>query len=166
MSPDDPTRKTDDLGELLRRADPAAETPGLPAEDARVIRRRMLEEADTRLPVLPFRPAWAAVAVLLLLAMVWIWRTGEHSAPRPPETPIRVTETPRDSSPSPTPSVVPEAPEPPGETSPPQTAAARRPPTVEASEDPIAEKRTSRQVQMQAPGGTRIVWVLDPDLTL
>lgn len=173
MSPDDTTPKTDRLGELLRQADPAAQTPGLPAEDAHEIRRNMLHVAEeARRPFLQAlagrvpRPAWAAVAVLLLLAVVWTWRTGDDPSPTSPETPIRITETPREAPPSETPPAVPEPPAPKLESPTPEARVTHRDPADEPAADAASRPHTPRQVHMQAPGGTRIVWVLDPDLTL
>lgn len=169
---DETTQKSDRLRRLLRQADPAARTPGLPAADARGIRRRMLDEAERAerrwLAGWLFRPAWAAAAAALVLVvvLVLVWRSGEAPAPSTPEPPVQTVATPREPSSPETPTPATEPEDSPREPRAPEPRLARAEPAGASSSETASNQRSRRQVQMEAPGGTRIVWVLDPDSTL
>ena len=101
------------LGTHLRNADPLADTPALPPDEALRIRRAILAVASRPAPT--WRPQPVVVAATIaatLLAGVVIGRRLPYEDP------------------------------------------------------PRAVEPARRQVQFDTPGGTRIIWVIDPDFDL
>jgi hypothetical protein len=161
------------LKDILRKGDPAAGEPGLSADEIRAMRRTVLSAVPE-----PRRRGWllpvlAAAAVLAIAAalVLSLWRSPEPAAPKiaapavpnlpapptlPPavaaspvsETPVHVTEKQERS----------------------KRVGRRRPlhrnggeGRGEGARDQIALAQTeSHQIQFSTPGGTRIIWVLNP----
>lgn len=174
----------DKVREWLRRGDPLSQ--GMPPdEEIRQLRARVLLAADRPTPAshrhpagLTALPAWrpaivvAAVALLALSAMSVVWITRSPSAAIPKQASYQ--------RPAPSPEVsqppvlepvhAPSANE--IETQSGRNLArtaryvrsASRPSRTAANRD-VPEHRPL-QVQFTTPGGTRIVWVLNPDLPL
>ena len=165
MSPNRPS--PDQLRDLLRKGDPAAGDPGLSPDQIGRMRRIVLDatsEPHRRLVWIPALAGVAGVAAMIaLLVALGPWRTGETTAPPAPERIASV----------PVPSVSPAPPalarvEPP-------VRMARREPTPPHSRhlmvhrpEPVATvahaetDHEARQVQFETPGGTRVIWILNP----
>jgi hypothetical protein len=179
------------LVELLRDADPAADAAELTDAEARAIRRAALRALPVRRPSWLATPAWsaaiaAAVVALLAVGIVVALRnvtpppeaarqaSGSATVPRVPPT-LRVA--PADATAS-----VPETSAPPaGEPTRVARRASRRDaadatasrpgsrPVPPGATRPVVEvaavappERPPVQLQLTAPGGTRIVWILGP----
>ena len=163
------------LRDLLRRGDPAADDPGMPMEEIARLRRTIVTTGGRR-AALRGPAAWAAVAAALLLLVLAVDRGGFPThTPRPPGGPVPGS--------IPVPPPAPVATADPGGAPAPSVAAkpipageARRPARPQPPAEPAAPAmapggdvttaRNMRQVQFTAPGGTRILWTLDPDFQL
>jgi len=121
--------RKDSIGSILRSNDPARDG-SLDANDAQLMRSRILNETtpDTRTSRL--RPMLAFATFLVAIAGSWlVFETRTRPEPVAPTTPIATIET--------TP-----------------------------SEPSVVDKTAVRQVQYTTPGGTRVIWTLDPDFQL
>lgn len=152
------------LSRLLHLGDPAGGKTGLAEGEARAIRAVMLEEVARA----PRRRRWLALpllgavatAILLAAGITWWSRVEPVAAPalladvtalNPTLTRAAGLEAFAEVAPQPQP-------------------APRRPKRVTrptpASPSRIAEVRVARTLEFQTQGGTRVVWVLDPDFSL
>jgi len=172
--------RDDELREVLRGWDPARGDVGLdPAEAARM--RRAVVEAGTRRPAWVPRLAWGSLAAAALVLVALAGRgLVRETAPEPPpavattpgatepgEEPTTLAAATPPDSPEPEPLPIPPASEPAGVTVASSAAAPVVPePVVTANLPEAAAARDPRQVQFTAPGGTRIIWTLDPDFRL
>lgn len=158
----------DRLRGLLRDGDPAAGDPGLSPEEVQAMRRTVLSAVPE-----PRRRGWLvpalATAAALILAAVLVLalgrKTPETSDPGPvmaaPIIPAPVLEPVRP-VPAPRPEPEPE-PEPPvrlAEETPEPEIAVPALPEQQAALPAVSEEQ--RQIQFSTPGGTRVIWVLDP----
>lgn len=170
MSSNSHPKPETELTRLLRRGDPAAEHEELSPVQATRMRRALLAELETaeRRPPFAWRPVLAtATAAALALALVLAgWQGKVKPAPqRNAERPAHSAEAPRPASAAAPQAQVVAAAEPasvaPG-TQPPRARSRRG-----AVKPPPAETlRSARQIDFQTPGGTRVVWVLDPHFSL
>lgn len=154
---------------LLAQGDPASFEPGLAPEVARGMKAAMLasipQAPERRLSWVPLLAAGAATTLVLGLGLgAWFF----SEAPlEPAPTAVAVTQ--------PTLTLVPALPE----TSAPAgaltrhgasarsaKAVSRAKPTASRRPTPPPEVPSTRQLEFQTPGGTRVVWVLDPHFTL
>lgn len=163
--------RNDRLRDLLREADPAAGDPGLSPEEVQALRRTVLSAVPE-----PRRRSWLvptlATAAALILAAVLVlalWRNGPE-APEPgpsvasPATPAPVPEPIRP-APAPEPEAVPAEPplriaEETPEERPEPAPVIPAPPERQAALPDAPEGQ--RQIQFSTPGGTRVIWVLNP----
>ena len=155
------------LRQILRRGDPAGEGGGLTPDEARAMRRAVLTAVPERkrrlLPVFALAGA-AATAVLIAVLLL---RPEPARAPIPPP---RIATAPAPPAPP-----IAQAPVEPASQSPQREEHRpvhrhrdqhhRRPAAPAAPEvhDTVASLMTAepeRQVQLTAPGGTRIIWIL------
>ncbi|MFL6195342.1 MAG: hypothetical protein ACJ75H_14290 [Thermoanaerobaculia bacterium] len=160
------------LRHILREGDPAAGDPGLTLEEAREMRRAVLNAVPERrrrlLPVFAWAGA-ALVAVAVLVAALLLQRPEAAPAPRvaevvketagtaaTAETPVAETEK--------TETVEVTAKKRPHRrrTPAPATSATSNSPDRIASAAPAVEPEEPRQIQFSTPGGTRIIWVISP----
>lgn len=155
----------DFVRELLRRGDPAADGRELDAAELARMRRTIVAAAGDAAPRslgLWWLAVPSAVAAGLLLLVL---RTAEPPEPLAAVVPIAVPApaAPVVSTPAPSPTQVARV-EPPPRTRrrvrAPKPAPAVQP---QAAEAVVAQ---ARQLEFQTPGGTRVVWVLDPHFTL
>lgn len=179
------------LRAVLRQGDPAGTEPGLAPEEVRRMRRAILaapaETAEPRrggfwLPAL----ATAAAAALILALTLGLWRVHTHSAVRPLETGRQAVAVPEPAIPEEMAAPPAAVPAPPTDHLPAQAPRRPRPrrpaleparlasapeaspiPDVEpdsflAPDEPPAEPPL-RQVQLEAPGGTRVIWMLSTE---
>ncbi len=150
-------RFEDELRQRLRRGDPAADgSEPRPDEIARM-RRAVLNAADAPTRRLTWAPVLVAAAVLLVAVAGWILVRGlrapepvltqdTRAVPEQPPPQVATTDAPE----------LPESPEPVDE----------RPETVAALDPPSRVSDSARTVRFTTAGGTRIVWVLDPNLDI
>ena len=161
MTERDRTRKDDELHELLRRGDPAADgSEPRPDEIARM-RRAVLAAAETpRRRHVVWAPALAAATVLLVAVTGWMLQRERTGNPAPPEVATTVPELPE------SPEAVDERPE--DVDTPAEVATTLSPAvvTVASSHKPTRVSDSARTVRFTTAGGTRIVWVLDPNLDI
>ena len=164
---------SDELRSILRKGDPAAGDPGLTPEEVREMRRVVL----ATLPE-PRRRGWlvpamvGAAALILAIALI-LWRPesevvevrpplplagegrGEGSVVQaektPPHRPSAGLPAPQEREPPPAPRKKIVRPEP----APVIVAQAESPVVPEVPQGPT-------QIQFSTPGGTRIIWVLNP----
>jgi len=150
------------LRQILRQGDPAGGDGGLTPEEARAMRRTVLTAVpERRRRLLPLLALAGAMATAVLIAVLLL-RPEPAKAPAP-----RIATAPAPPAP---PAVQTRAePAPPA-----QKAEDQRPvhhrhqhhhrrPTVPIAQDALASLETAepeRQVQLTAPGGTRIIWIL------
>lgn len=184
MSPSSDRADRDErLHAALHRGDPAAGEPDLAPEEVRAMRRAVLTALDAVTePRRAFRlvPAFAltaAVALAFVLGLA-IWRSlGQDPTPPAPRVADRPT-APAPTPPAPEAPVVPEPPVRIATASPEPALQPVRPrrthrtvhrsvpvsPIPSAPDRPVEEVDTeeplTRQVQLTAPGGTRIIWML------
>ena len=111
-----------DLHTLLTAADPVADAPELPADEALAIRRVVLTAARAGRPPAERRSAFVPIAAVLIVVVA----AGVALGWKMPERPV--------------PAAIPDAS---------LTAPAER-----------------RHVQFATPGGTRVIWTLDPEFEL
>ena len=117
-----------DVGELLRETDPVAGEPELSAEDAYVMRRRVLAATrEVRVPAAWPQPLTVAATIALTLTV------GVVAGRRLPSPPATTAGHPSGGS-----------------------GAGLRP----------ASATQRRQLHFATPGGTRIIWVFNPDFEL
>lgn len=157
---------SDKLRSILRKGDPASGDPGLSPEEVREMRRIVLSAVPEPQRRGWLVPALATAAVLILAAIIALslWRPEKVEMARGPEP-----------SPSPIPSVRPE------KTSP-HRPSAGLPTAQEREPEPRPKKKPVRpapkpepppepepvvvahqtQIQFSTPGGTRVIWVLNP----
>jgi hypothetical protein len=161
MSP----KSNDRLRDLLRRGDPAAGDPGLSPDEVGRMRRAVLAatpEPRRRLLMVPVLAGLAAAVALLVVASPWS-RLGEIGAPPAPEPAAAAAAA----TPAPTPGATPvPAPE---RVEPPVRLASREAPAHprvrrHRPPEPVATMAHAepRQIQFEAPGGTRVIWILNP----
>ncbi|HEV8631515.1 MAG TPA: hypothetical protein VGV61_14455 [Thermoanaerobaculia bacterium] len=174
--------RDDRLRALLRDADPAAGAPPLPPADLARIRRAAHAALVAPLRSFGWRPlAWAAVAALVLLAVGLAALGRRERATLAPQTTVAAAAA-RPSAPvasdaaaAPTVAAAPVAAPAAGATpradrqtshptAPfPRTRPIRHPRPAAASAAVAAVAAAPpRQIQLTTPGGTRIVWVLEP----
>lgn len=158
------------LRDLLRRGDPAADgrEPG-PAELARM-RAAVLAGPETARRAPGLLPVAAAAALVGALVAGWLLSRpapppgtagppiaagGAEHAPEVPAPTGAGTELPPEAR----------SPAPPEPASVPPPAAVAPASTAAAAPDPGRE-RPARQVQLRGPGGTKILWKLNPEFDL
>jgi len=154
------------LSGLLTAADPVGDGGGLPPTEVARMRQLILaaaRETDrARAPRAFWLPAAVVATAALALGLGLAWILTRTAAPPPAE----VAAWPRVSvavSPRPTMVFEPEAADR-AWPDPPPVPASRVPEPAEPTASPA--QKTPRRIDLTAPGGTRIVWVLDPDLEL
>jgi hypothetical protein len=154
------------LRQILRQGDPAGGGDGLTPDEARAMRRTVLtaipERKQRLLPVLALAGA-AATAVLIAVLLL-------KPEPARPPAPPRIATAPA----IPTPPIA-QAPVEPVSQSPQQEErgpahrhryqhhrrpAAPAPPEVNDTVASLTTAEPERQIQLTAPGGTRILWIL------
>ena len=181
MRDDRDTAPDRELRDWLRRGDPAAEDPGPDPLELGRMRRRILAAAARR-PALGLRLAWGTAGAVALLLVVLAGR-GVLLPERPGAGPMEPgteglgsgapgpgddASTPVSGLPAapgtPAPAEVVELPAVPRDLPPPSVMAAPAEPAVARAA--LREVRRARQIQFTAPGGTRIIWTLDPDFKL
>jgi hypothetical protein len=161
------------LRDLLRRGDPAADgrEPD-PAELARMRAAILAEpEAPRRTPLLV--PLAAAAALAGALVAGWLLSRPAPS-PRTAGPPIAAggaEHAPQAPARSVVGAELPPEPTPPRGAAPPTSASAPPPVAVAPAANPAAasdpgRKRSARQVQLRGPGGTKILWKLNPEFDL
>ena len=168
------------LHAALHRGDPASGEPDLAPEEVRAMRRAVLKavpEPRRAVRLIPAFALTAAVALAFVLGLA-VWRSlGSDPAPPAPlvvDRPVAPAPTP----PAPEAPVVPEPPVRIATASPEPALQPVRPrrthravhrsapvsPIPSAPDRPVEEAYTeeplTRQVQLTAPGGTRIIWML------
>ena len=109
-----------DLHALLTEADPVRETPELPREDARALRRVVLTAAPATSTVSQPWPGAVSIAAVVVIMIA----VGIAAGVRVP------------------------------------------PPEESAAVGEVIEPVERTQVQFATPGGTRIIWTLDPEFEL
>ena len=143
------------LREILTQGDPAAGEPGMTQEEVREMRRVVLSAGPEPRKRGWLVPVLAGAAALVLAAAIALslWPAPpEEVAVRPPlpvveKTPPRPSPAPQEREPPPVPreeKVVEPEPEPEPE------------PVV------LAQADGPTQIQFSTPGGTRVIWVLQP----
>jgi hypothetical protein len=168
------------LHAALHQGDPAAGEPGLAPEEVHAMRRTVLTalpEPRRAVRLIPAFALTAAVALAFVLGLA-VWRSlGPDPAPPAP----RVADRPAAPAPAPQAPKAPVAPEPPVRIAAASAEPALQPvrprrmhravhrtapvsPIPSAPDRPVEEAYTeeplTRQVQLTAPGGTRIIWML------
>lgn len=157
------------LRQILRQGDPAGEDVGLTPDEARAMRRTVLTAVPERkrrlLPILALAGAVATAALIAVLLL----RPEPAKAPKTPILPSRIALAPVPPTPptaqAPVQPVLQPAPK--GEERRPvhRHRQPRHPvrPVAPEIQDTLASLETAdteRQVQLTAPGGTRIIWIL------
>lgn len=159
------------LREILKRGDPAAGDPGLAPEEVQGMRRAVLAAVPE-----PRRRGWLvpalATAAALLLASVIVLSLWQPELPqeavRPPlplaegrgEGSVVQAEK---SPPLPSPAAQEREP-PPSPVQQPEPESEPEPVVVAQAEPPVVPDASGeqRQIQFSTPGGTRVIWVLNP----
>ena len=159
------------IRQLLREGDPFAGEPGLRPEEAREMRRTVLnaipDQRARRFRLLPALALAGAAAVAVLIAVLAL-RPDSGRTPKP--APPRIAAVP---APVPPPSAPAARPTPQEEETPKvQPRHRRRPPAPRAPrtgealaslEPPKESEGTAlREIQFTTPGGTRILWTVAP----
>ncbi|MEA2560876.1 MAG: hypothetical protein QOH06_2380 [Acidobacteriota bacterium] len=146
----------DDLRSILRKGDPAAGNPGLTPEEVQGMRRTVLSAVPE-----PRRRGWlvpamvtAAALVLAAVIALSLWQPVRPPLPLAGEGVVVVEKTP------PQPSPAPQEREP--EKKPLRRRAPEPAPVVVAQAESPEAPHGSTQIQFSTPGGTRIIWVLQP----
>ncbi|HEX4953470.1 MAG TPA: hypothetical protein VF017_08765 [Thermoanaerobaculia bacterium] len=159
------------LSRLLRQADPARDGGDLAPEQVARMRRTVLQASREAAEPTPTRLAWRfalAAAALGGLALVLLWASR---APQPVEPPAVASLE----LALPAPAALPAEAAPPTEAPPlaPARSPRRRPAFAHAAGRDVAATEPAavalagrRQLHLQSPSGTRVVWVLDPDFSL
>ena len=127
-------RHTDDLNRLLHEGDPLVEHPGLNHEERTAMRRVVLSQVPDRTTSLWRQLSPAlSVAVLLAVALAISWR------PTTSDSPVATSGSPREV----------------------ETSEVEYPPTpgIQRAGDALE----TRKIQFETPGGTLVVWVLNPN---
>lgn len=161
--------RNDRLRDLLREGDPAAGDPGLSPEEVQAMRRTVLSAVPEPRRRGWLVPALATAAALILAAVLVLWRT----APEVPDTPKPGPVVAAPVTPAPVPEPVLPAPAPQPEPEPPVRIAAEKPeerPEPPAATPALPEQQAvlpaapegQRQIQFSTPGGTRVIWMLNP----
>ena len=195
MTSDRRNLSDEEIGKLLRLGDPASDGSEPAREEVAAMRRTVLNAVDTRASSRPWpsrslATAMATVAVALIALAILLQAGPWNEVPQPEAGPATSTEpapeiatpsTPTDpvaaaeeipeapvTEPSPDPANAAEVPE---ATVAALPAAAGEPTALAAVEEspdvlPPTAARKPRTVQFTAPGGTRIIWTLDPDFEL
>jgi hypothetical protein len=167
----------EELGKLLRLGDPASDGHEPSREEVADMRRAVLNAVDTPAAAHPWlsRSALAAAATVAvaLIALAILLQAGPWGEVLQPETgpatpaepaPVAVTEPSRvEPLPEPAPQI-----EVPGAVVAEAAVVVEDPAAMAATETPSdvvppAVGREARTVRFTAPGGTRIIWTLDPD---
>ena len=171
MRDDRETAPDRELRDLLRRGDPAAGDPGLDPLELGRMRRRILDAAARR-PSVGLRLAWGTAGAVALLLVVLAGRgflgpQRPGAGPREPGTAGLGSGAPGPGDDAAAPAEVVELPAVPRDL-PPQdmTAAPAEPEATAVARVALRDERRARQIQFTAPGGTRIIWTLDPDFRL
>jgi hypothetical protein len=152
------------LRQILRQGDPAGGDGGLTPDEARAMRRTVLAAVPERKRrLLPIFALAGAMATAVLIAVLLL-----RPAPVPPP---RIATAP--APPAPPAAQTPAEPAPPVQKAEERRPAHRRPrqphhrrpavPAAPEAQDTLAALETAgseRQVQLTAPGGTRIIWIL------
>ena len=159
------------LREILKRGDPAAGEPGMTPEEVREMRRTVLSavpEPRKRGWLVPVMAGAAALVVVVIALTLWKPEPPKQAV-RPPERPPlplagegrgegvkRIEKTP------PLPSPAPQEREPPP--SPVREPEPEPEPEPQPEPEPVvlAQADGPTQIQFSTPGGTRIIWVLQP----
>lgn len=154
------------LRQILRQGDPAGEDGGLTPDEARAMRRTVLTAVPERerrlLPILALAGAVATaalIAVLLLRPEPTPAPPRIAVAPAPPAPPIAQIQV----QPAPQPAPQEEESRPVHRHRQPRhpiRPAAPESPAVHDTVAALEAAETERQVQITAPGGTRIIWIL------
>ena len=161
----------DRLRDVLREGDPAAGDPGLSPEEVQSMRRTVLSAVPEPRRRGWLVPALATAAALILAAVLVLWQTAPGTPPEPGPVvaaPVTPAPTPEPVRPAPAPQ-----PEPPvriaeekPEEQPEPLAAAPAIPVVPEQQAVLpaasAAPEEQRQIQFSTPGGTRVIWMLNP----
>jgi hypothetical protein len=149
------------LRRILRQGDPAGEEGGLTPDEARAMRRTVLtaapERERRRLPILALAGALATAALIAVLLL----RPEPAKAPIPPPRIATVPAPPV--KPVPQPARKEEERRPIHRHRQPHhhvRPAIAEPSAINATLASLETAETERQVQLTAPGGTRIIWIL------
>lgn len=155
-------RETDRrLSRLLAQVDPAASEAGLATEDARWMKAAMLAELS-RAPRrrAGLSPLWVAISAAVVISGLglawWFFREPEAAS-----TPAIVATAAPDTA-----VVAPPRLEATSPTEPRPRPTQERPRARAPKAAPVVAARTARHLEFQTPGGTRVVWVLDPNFNL
>ena len=169
----------EELGKLLKLGDPAGDGNDPTTDEIAAMRRTVLNAVDSGAVARPWLSrslvtASATVAVALI-ALTILLRTGPWGEVLQPETgPATPAET-APAAPIDSAATVAESPEaiaaepssgPSPEPTPATAGTEEVPQGVESQIAPEVARRGPRTVQFTAPGGTRIIWTLDPDFQL
>jgi hypothetical protein len=164
----------DELRSILRKGDPAAGDPGLTPEEVQAMRRVVLSAVpEPRRRGWPV-PAMAAAAALILAALIalGLWqpeKPEEVVVVRPPAVrpPLPLAGEgrgegsvvqPEKTPPQPSPAAQEREPE----KKKPLRRAPEPAPVIIAQAEPPEPPQASTQIQFSTPGGTRVIWVLNP----
>ena len=165
--------RNDRLRDLLREGDPAAGDPGLSPEEVQAMRRTVLSAVPEPRRRGWLVPALATAAALVLAAVLVLWRT----APETPDAPDTPKPGPIVAAPmTPAPAAEPVRPAPAPQPEPPVRIAVEKPeerpePLAVAPAVPALPEQQAvlpaapegqRQIQFSTPGGTRVIWMLNP----
>ena len=133
-----------DLRSILEEGDPLRHEPPLSAEDAARMRRAVVNAAGKDHPAPLWRGALALAAIVLLLVAV-----GRFAGPfdsRDKDRSLRAGRA--------------------EQTNRSFRAGHAQRTATQASPGAVAEQVERRQVQFATPGGTRIIWTLDPEFKI
>ena len=156
------------LREILKRGDPAAGDPGMTAEEVREMRRTVLSAVPEPRKRGWLVPVLAGAAALVLAAVIALslWPSPpEEVAVRPPLP--RAGEGRGEGAPVVAEKTTPPQPSPaPQEREPPPAPVREPEPEPEPKRKPepvvLAQADGPTQIQFSTPGGTRVIWVLQP----
>jgi hypothetical protein len=164
----------DDLRSILRKGDPAAGEPGLTPEEVQGLRRAVLSAVPEPRRRGWMVPAMAGAAALMLAAVIALslWQPVRPPLPlagegrgEGPVLEMEEAAAAENPPPQPSPASREREPEPAPEKKKPVRRAPAPAPVViaqAAQAEPPAAPHSPTQIQFSTPGGTRIIWVLQP----
>jgi hypothetical protein len=158
----------DRLRQSLRQGDPAAQEPGLTADEVHAMRRTVLTaipEPRRQMAWFPLVAAGVAAAIALALAVAF----GPWHRPPVSRSPVQVAAVPTPPAAPPVPPAMAQEPEKisrPAHRHPKRAVRAPRVlPVLPVSQDDAPVLTASlpvREIQFSTPGGTRVIWELAP----
>lgn len=150
----------DRLRQALRQGDPAANEPGLTADEVHTMRRTVL----TAIPEPRRQMAWfpvVATGAAALLAVALVIAFGPWHRPPVPRSPIQVAAVPTPAVAPPPPSVPAPMPEKSSKPAHRRPVRARKTLPVRQDDAPVLMASLPvREIQFSTPGGTRVIWEL------